>query len=72
MNGKKFITDLGLLPVMTDEVSGETIFFPRYALWEEREDRKPAVVETSDVLSYLLSKYRLADIMLYERGRGLY
>lgn len=64
---KKFITDIGSLPVITDRQTGETLYLPRYVLWEEREGLKPSVLEVSHVLSHLLSKYNLTTVEVLDR-----
>ena len=54
----KFITDFGKPLVMINNKTQVATELPRYAAWQPDEDRdKNNVVETSNDLEYLKSKY---------------
>ena len=52
-----WIADLGESPEIF--LNGKTETIPRYAVWKKSETR---IIETSDDLGYLLSKYELSRV----------
>ena len=59
-NTEIFITDLGMSHTIKN-VNGADFAIPRFGVWSVKPSRKPNVIETSDNLEGLLSKYKLTE-----------
>jgi len=59
-NTEIFITDLGISPVV-QQTDGPQFTIPRFGIWSIKPNQKPNVIETSDNLEGLLSKYKLTE-----------